>query len=157
VWHLSHGWHMSAGGYAIAPIPPEGPLLDEYIKKWWEDLPPAQRGQPEWAPTRAIRLPILESERELQLGQYYGPYNGRYNMSGRRAYQRRCNIDTMLREHGYRPSTVIRLRHAAQSAPHHPRRRVRRRGWFLRWPLLYALCPASPTAAPNLRYRHPGV
>jgi hypothetical protein len=51
----------------------------------------------------ATWLPILESERELQLGQYYGPYNGRYNMSGRRAYQRRRNVDIVLREHGYRP------------------------------------------------------
>jgi hypothetical protein len=31
VWHLLHGWHVSTGEYAIAPIPPEGPLLDELI------------------------------------------------------------------------------------------------------------------------------
>jgi hypothetical protein len=22
-WHLSHGWHVSAGGYTVAHIPPE--------------------------------------------------------------------------------------------------------------------------------------
>jgi hypothetical protein len=30
-WHLPHGWHISTGGYVVASIPPEGPLLDEYI------------------------------------------------------------------------------------------------------------------------------
>jgi hypothetical protein len=27
-WNLAHGWHVSADRYAIAPILPEGPLLD---------------------------------------------------------------------------------------------------------------------------------
>jgi hypothetical protein len=53
-WHLTHGWHVSVGGYAVAPIPPEGPLLDDYIEQRWEALPPAQRDLPEWAPTRTI-------------------------------------------------------------------------------------------------------
>jgi hypothetical protein len=35
-----HGWHVSAGGYVVAPIPPEGPLLDDYIEQRWEALPP---------------------------------------------------------------------------------------------------------------------
>jgi hypothetical protein len=38
-WHLPHGWHVSGGGYAVAPIPLEGPLLDEYIEQRWEALP----------------------------------------------------------------------------------------------------------------------
>jgi hypothetical protein len=41
---------VSAGGYAVAPIPSERPLLDNYIE---------QRDLPEWAPRRAIWLPIL--------------------------------------------------------------------------------------------------
>jgi hypothetical protein len=48
-------------------------------------------------------LPILQSERELELGWYYDPYNDRYNVSGQRAYWRWCDVDTVLREHGYRP------------------------------------------------------
>jgi uncharacterized protein YbdZ (MbtH family) len=40
-WHLPHGWHVSAGAYAVAPISPEGPLLDDYIEQRWEALPPA--------------------------------------------------------------------------------------------------------------------
>jgi hypothetical protein len=34
-WHLPHGWHVFAGGYAVAPILPEGPLLDELIDRRW--------------------------------------------------------------------------------------------------------------------------
>jgi hypothetical protein len=30
-WHLPHGWHVSTGGYIVAPIPPEGPALNELI------------------------------------------------------------------------------------------------------------------------------
>jgi hypothetical protein len=47
-WHLPHGWNVSADGYAIAPTPPEGPLLDDYIEQRWEALPPVQRDLPEW-------------------------------------------------------------------------------------------------------------
>jgi hypothetical protein len=32
-WHLPHGWHVSVGWYAVAPIPPEGSLLDDYIEQ----------------------------------------------------------------------------------------------------------------------------
>jgi hypothetical protein len=32
-WHLPHDWNVSAGGYAIAPIPLERLLLDDYIKR----------------------------------------------------------------------------------------------------------------------------
>jgi hypothetical protein len=32
-WHLPHDWNMSACGYAVAPIPPEEPLLNDYIEK----------------------------------------------------------------------------------------------------------------------------
>jgi hypothetical protein len=33
VWHLPHGWHVSVGGYVVAPIPPEGLLLGDYIEQ----------------------------------------------------------------------------------------------------------------------------
>jgi hypothetical protein len=32
-----------------------------------------QRDLPEWAPTRAIWLPILHNEREIKLARYFGP------------------------------------------------------------------------------------
>jgi hypothetical protein len=32
---------MSAGGYIIAPIPLEWPLLNEYIEQRWKALPSA--------------------------------------------------------------------------------------------------------------------
>jgi rRNA maturation protein Nop10 len=31
---------VSTGEYAVAPIPPKGSLLDEYIKQRWEALLP---------------------------------------------------------------------------------------------------------------------
>jgi hypothetical protein len=45
-----------------------------------------QRDLPEWVLTRAIWLPILQNEREIELGCYFGPYHGRYNVTGRRVY-----------------------------------------------------------------------
>jgi hypothetical protein len=53
-WHLPHGWHVSTGGYTVAPIPPKGPLLDDYI-----ELPWAQRDLPEWALIRPFCITIL--------------------------------------------------------------------------------------------------
>jgi hypothetical protein len=103
VWHLPHGWHVSTGSYAVAPILPEGPLLDDLIEQRWEVLPPARRNLPEWAPTRAIWLFILQSERKIKLGCYFGPYHGRYNVNCQRAYWRIRDIDIVLREHGYHP------------------------------------------------------
>jgi hypothetical protein len=85
-WHLPHCWHVSADGYAVAPIPPKGPLLDDLIEQRWEALTPSPCDLPEWAPTRTISLPILQSEREIELGRYFGPYHGRYNVTGQRAY-----------------------------------------------------------------------
>jgi hypothetical protein len=38
-WHLPHGWNVSADGYAVAPMPLEGLLLDDYIERRWEALP----------------------------------------------------------------------------------------------------------------------
>jgi hypothetical protein len=32
-WHLPHGWNVSASGYAVAPMLPEGLLLDDYIER----------------------------------------------------------------------------------------------------------------------------
>jgi hypothetical protein len=48
-------------------------LLDDYIEQRWEVLPLAQRDLPEWAPMRAIWLPILQSEGEIKLGRYFAP------------------------------------------------------------------------------------
>jgi hypothetical protein len=66
-------------------------------------LPSEQHEQPEWATTRATWLPILQHEREAELGQFYCPYHGRFNLFGRQAYWRTRDIDTVLREHGYLP------------------------------------------------------
>jgi hypothetical protein len=93
---------VSTGGYAVAPVPPEGPLLDDYIEQRWEALPSAQCDLLQWAPTRAIWLPILQSEREIELDRYFGPYHGRYNVTGRWAYWRTRDVDTVLRDYGYR-------------------------------------------------------
>jgi hypothetical protein len=71
--------------------------------RWSTALLPVQLDWPEWAPTLAIWLPIMQNERELELGRYYGPYNGQYNVSGRRVYWRWHDINTVLREHRYRP------------------------------------------------------
>jgi hypothetical protein len=49
-------------------------------------MSPEQCEHSEWAPTRAIWLPILQHERKAELGQFYGPYHGRFNLVGRRAY-----------------------------------------------------------------------
>jgi hypothetical protein len=87
---------MSAGGYAVAPIPPEGLLLDDYIERRWEALPPAQRNLSELASMHAVWLPILQNKRELELTRYFCPYHGRYNVTGRRAYWRTRYVDTML-------------------------------------------------------------
>jgi hypothetical protein len=102
-WHLPHGWNVFTGGYAIAPIPPEGLLLDDYIEQRWEALPPAQRDLPEWAPIRVVSLPILQNKWELELARYFGPYHSRYNVTGCQAYWHTRDIDTVLREHGYCP------------------------------------------------------
>jgi hypothetical protein len=40
-WHMPHGWHLSAGAYTVALIPPEGPTLDKLIERRWQMLPPA--------------------------------------------------------------------------------------------------------------------
>jgi hypothetical protein len=37
VWHLPHGWHVSAVGYAVPPIP-EGAELDDLIGRRWQML-----------------------------------------------------------------------------------------------------------------------
>jgi hypothetical protein len=140
-WHLPHG---STDGYAVAPIPPEGPAPDEYIEQRWEALPLVQRDLPEWAPTRAIWLPILQNEREVELSRYFGPYN----VSGHRAYWRRRDIDTVLWEHGYRPGyRAMSPAHGPARPALHPRQRGRRRGTAPR--------KASPQRAPPriLHYR----
>jgi hypothetical protein len=82
---------MLASWYAIAPIPPEGLLFDEYIEQRWEAFPLAQGDQPEWVPTCANWLPILQNERELELRRYFSPY-------------------TMLRSTATTPSTASSMR-----------------------------------------------
>jgi hypothetical protein len=37
---------VSADGYAVVPILPEGLLLNDYIERRWEALPSAQRDLP---------------------------------------------------------------------------------------------------------------
>jgi hypothetical protein len=94
-WHLPHGWHVLADGYAVATIPPEVPLVDSAAAG-------ATRLARVGADARHM-APIMQNERELELGRYYGPYNGQYNVSGRRVYWRWHDINTVLREHRYRP------------------------------------------------------
>jgi hypothetical protein len=57
-WHLPHGWHESAAGYAVPPIP-EGAELDNLIGRRWQMLPIHERDQPENAPRRGIWLSRL--------------------------------------------------------------------------------------------------
>jgi hypothetical protein len=94
---------VSADGYTVAPIPPEGPLLDDYIERCWEALSSVQRDLPEWAPTRTVWLPILQNEWELELARYFGPYHGWYNVTDCQVYWRTHDVDAVLREHGYHP------------------------------------------------------
>jgi hypothetical protein len=103
VWHLTHGWNVFTGRYVGMP---EGPLLDEYIEQRWEALSSVQRDLPEWAPSRAVLLPILSNKQELELARYFGPYHGRYNVIGHRAYWHTRDVDTVLWEHGYRAPRV---------------------------------------------------
>jgi hypothetical protein len=137
---------MSAGGYAVAPIPSEGPLLDEYIKQRWEALPSAQRDLTEWVPTRAIWLPIMQNKRELELVHYFGPYNGRYNMSGCRAYGCGATSTPCSESTATAPSTARRLRHVVRPTLH-PRRRRGRHPREAPW-------KASPPHAPPLILHH---
>jgi hypothetical protein len=39
----------------------------------------------------------------VELGQFFGPYHGRFNLVGRWAYWQTRDIDIVLREHGYLP------------------------------------------------------
>jgi hypothetical protein len=38
------------------------------MERHWEMLPPVQREQLEWAPTCVVWPPILQNEREVELG-----------------------------------------------------------------------------------------
>jgi hypothetical protein len=58
-WHLPHGWHVSAAGYAAPPIP-EGAELEALIGRRWQMLPMHER---ENAPRRGIWLSWLQRER----------------------------------------------------------------------------------------------
>jgi hypothetical protein len=59
-WHLPHGWHVSAAGYVIPPIP-EGAELDNLIGRRWQMLPLHERDLPENTPRPDIWLPRLIS------------------------------------------------------------------------------------------------
>jgi hypothetical protein len=84
-WHLPHGWHLSAAGYAIPPIL-EDAELDDLIGRRWQMLSLHERGLPENAPRSDIWLPRLQRERQEELGEFAGPYTGRYNVIGRCAW-----------------------------------------------------------------------
>jgi hypothetical protein len=72
-WHLSHGWNVSAAGYAVPPIP-EGAELEALIGRRWQMLPMYERELPENAPRRGIWLPRLQRERQAELSEFAGPY-----------------------------------------------------------------------------------
>jgi hypothetical protein len=99
-WHLPHGWHISAAGYTVPPLP-EGNALDDLIDRCWQMLPPSERDMPKCVSRRRIWLPRLQQERQEELGEFAGPYAGRFNLIVRRAYWQNRDIDDVLREHGY--------------------------------------------------------
>jgi hypothetical protein len=53
---------VSASGYTVALILPKGPVLDELIERYWQILPLAHRELPEWVPTHAVWLMILQNK-----------------------------------------------------------------------------------------------
>jgi hypothetical protein len=53
VWHLPHGWNVSAAGYAVPPIP-KGAELQALIGCRWQMLPMHERELPENAPRNSI-------------------------------------------------------------------------------------------------------
>jgi hypothetical protein len=95
-WHLPHGWHVSAAGYAVPPIS-EGTELDDLIGRRWQMLPLHERELPENAPRCGIWLPRLQRERQDELCESVGPYVGRYNVVGRRAWWQNWDVDDVLR------------------------------------------------------------
>jgi hypothetical protein len=99
-WHLPHEWHVSAGGYAVPPLP-EGDVLDDLIGRRWQMLPPSEWDLPENMPCRIICLPRLQREQQEELGEFARPYTGRYNIVGRRVYWQNWDVDDVLREHDY--------------------------------------------------------
>jgi hypothetical protein len=99
-WHLPHGWHVSAAGYAVPPLP-EVDALDDIIDQLRQLLLPAQRNLPENAPRRSIWLPRMQRELQEELNEFAGPYAVRYNLAGRRDYWRNRDVDDVLQEHCY--------------------------------------------------------
>jgi hypothetical protein len=85
VWHLPHGWRISEAGYAVPPIP-EGVELKAVIGRCWQMLPMHERELSENASCRGIWLPWLQRERQAKLDEFVGPYVGRYNVVGQRAW-----------------------------------------------------------------------
>jgi hypothetical protein len=75
-----------------------------------------ERDLSENAPCRGIWLPQLQRERQEELGEFTGPYTGRYNVVGRRAYWQNRDVNEILREHGYM-HTAHRPIPGARSAP----------------------------------------
>jgi hypothetical protein len=85
-------------------------------------LPMHERELPENTPSRGIWLSRLQRERQEELGEFAGPYVGRYNVIGRRAWWANRDVDAVLREHGYVPPPARRPT-SARSAPTQARSR----------------------------------
>jgi hypothetical protein len=66
-------------------------------------------------------VPRLQRERQEELDEFAGPYVGRYNVVGRRAWWQNRDIDDVLQEHGYMPPPRAALLQALN-------RRQRRQG-----------------------------
>jgi hypothetical protein len=98
-WNLPHGWHVSAAGYAVPPLQ-ESDALDDLIDRHWQLLPPAQHHMLENALHRSIWQPCLQWERQEELGEFAGPYAGRYNSVSQHKYWRNRDIDDVLWEYG---------------------------------------------------------
>jgi hypothetical protein len=114
-------------------------------------LPLHERDLPENAPCHGIWLPRLQWERQEELDEFAGPYTGRYNVLGRRAWWQNRNIDDMLREHGYVPP----------GAPSNSRRSFGAdpgevEELMVGWAFCGTLRAVPATGATTFRDRHPG-
>ncbi|KAM0878675.1 hypothetical protein ACQ4PT_034720 [Festuca glaucescens] len=119
-WRLPSGWKISAGGYAVPPLP-VGRAYDEYVTWRWSELTPEARADPTWAEDSQMWGPIFAAERDAAITATYGPYGDPYNRYGRRNWWRGRQVDAMLAQHGYMPGTppfwMPRRPHYVEASP----------------------------------------
>jgi hypothetical protein len=54
----------------VAPIPPERPALDAYIKHGWLALPSEQRDHPDWAANNLLSRPLFQQEQQDAIDEF---------------------------------------------------------------------------------------